>query len=57
MKNLILHKNGLFICNFIFNENSGKTLKRTCIELANVNVNSNYELKVTGELTRTFSNK
>ena len=56
MKAIKLEKNGKFVGEFTFNENAGETLKRFCIRVANVNINANYELKVSGDITRTFKN-
>lgn len=56
MKTLNITKNGLTVGTFSFDENAGETLKRFAIRVSNTNVNSKYEIKVTGDVTRTFSN-
>lgn len=56
METINITKNGLTVGTFSFDENAGETLKRFAIRVSNTNVNSKYEIKVTGDVTRTFSN-
>lgn len=57
MKTLTIEKNGLSLGTFSYDETSGETLKRFCIRVSNTNVNASYELKVSGDMVRTFTNK
>lgn len=56
MKTIEISKNGGYVGKFSFDETAGETLKKFCIRVTNTNVNTNYEIKVTGDLTRTFKN-
>jgi hypothetical protein len=56
MKTINITKNGLTVGTFSFDENAGETLKRFAIRVSNTNVNANYEIKVTGDVTRTYTN-
>lgn len=56
MKKIKIYKNGAYLGEFIYDENSGDTLKRFCIRVSNTNVNANYRLNVEGDFVRTFKN-
>jgi len=56
MKAIKLEKNGKFVGEFAFNETLNETLKQFCIRVSNVNVNAKYEIKVSGDIARTFKN-
>ena len=56
MKAIEITKNGLFLGKFSFDENSGETLKQFCLRVANVNSRTRYELKVSGDIVRTYHN-